>query len=141
MNPGALRALEFDRIVAAVRSFAITPTGRARLGGLHPLVDAKQVQEALAATTETVRYLESQPVFPLRAPEDLEEVLELLGIAGRPLEPARLLALADYLESIESAAHAVGRAPGHFPRLSAIVDRVAGFRDEILQVFRRFLAA
>ena len=134
MNPGALRALEFDRIVAAVRSFALTPTGRARLAGLRPLVEAKPVQDALGATTETVRYLESQPVFPLRAPEDLDELLELLGIAGRALEPARLLGLAVYLESIEMAAHAVRRAPGHFPRLLSIVDRVAAFRDEIQEV-------
>jgi DNA mismatch repair protein MutS2 len=134
MNAGALRALEFDRIVAAVRSFALTPTGRVRLEALMPAVDPRQVQESQAATTEAVRYLESQPVFPLRAPEDLDEVLGLLGVAGRALEPLRLLALAVYLESIESAAHAVRRAPGHFPRLTAIVDRVAGFRDEVQEV-------
>jgi hypothetical protein len=27
MNPGALRALEFDRVTAALRSFALTPLG------------------------------------------------------------------------------------------------------------------
>ncbi len=134
MNAGALRALEFDRIVAAVRSFALTPTGRARLDRLQPLVEPRQVQDALAATTETVRYLESQPVFPLRAPEDLEEVLALLGIGGRALEPVRLLALAVYLESIESAALAVRRAAGHYSRLIAIVDRVASFREEVQEV-------
>ena len=36
MRPGGLRALEFDRIVAAVRSFALTPTGAARLDALTP---------------------------------------------------------------------------------------------------------
>jgi len=134
MNAGALRALEFDRIVAAVRSFALTPTGRVRLDALHPAHEARVVQEAQAATTETVRYLESQPVFPLRAPEDLEEVLALLGVAGRALEPPRLLSLAVYLESIESAAQAVRRAPGHFPRLSAIVGRVSAFGEEVREV-------
>ena len=31
MQPGALRALEFDRIVEAVTSFALTPMGGDRL--------------------------------------------------------------------------------------------------------------
>ena len=73
MNSGALRALEFDRIVDAVRSFALTPTGASALAGIRPDTDARRVQEALQATTETARYLADQPLFPLRAPDDLEE--------------------------------------------------------------------
>lgn len=80
MHAGGLKALEFDRVVAAVRSFALTPTGAARLDELAPLTDATAVREALAATSEAVVYLESNPVFPLRAPEDLEVVLGLLDV-------------------------------------------------------------
>ena len=39
MHLGALRALEFDRIVAVVSGLAVTPTGEARLAELEP-VDA-----------------------------------------------------------------------------------------------------
>jgi DNA mismatch repair protein MutS2 len=131
MNPGALRALEFDRIVAAVRSLALTPIGASSLTALRPETDPRRVQEALQATTETVRYLADQPVFPLRAPEDLEDLLAALAIVGRALEPARLLALATFLESIDGATSAVRRARGSYPRLSAIVDRAALFTDEI----------
>ena len=94
MNLGALRALEFDRVTAALRSFALTPLGAARLDALSPLSDARRVQDALQTTTEAVRYLESQPPFPLRAPDDLEDLLAALRIDGRFLEPTRLLALA-----------------------------------------------
>lgn len=134
MTPGGLRALEFDRVVAAVRSFALTPMGAARLDALGPLTDPAAVREALASTTETVAYLAANPVFPLRAPEDLETVLALVEVEGRALEPTRLLALADYLESVEASAGAVRRAPGELPRLKRLVGDAASFKEEIASV-------
>jgi DNA mismatch repair protein MutS2 len=137
MRPGGLRALEFDRIVAAVRSFALTPTGAARLDALTPATELAEVRESLAATTEAVGYLVDNPVFPLRAPEDLEQLLGLLHVEGRALEPARLLALADYLESIDTSAAAVRRSGGEFPRLRALVGRAPSFTPEIDEVRRK----
>jgi DNA mismatch repair protein MutS2 len=137
MRPGGLRALEFDRIVAAVRSFALTPTGATRLDALTPATELAAVRELLAATTETVGYLADNPVFPLRAPEDLEDLLGLLQVDGRALEPARLLALADYLESIDTSAAAVRRSGGEFPRLRALVGRAPSFTAEIDDVRRK----
>jgi DNA mismatch repair protein MutS2 len=137
MHPGALRALEFDRIVAAVRSFALTPTGASRLDMLRPDVDVSRVRESLLATTETVHYLADNAIFPLRATDDLPELLELLTVEGRALEPIRLLTLAEYLESVETSAAAVRRASGEFPRLRQVIATAASFRDEIADVRRR----
>jgi DNA mismatch repair protein MutS2 len=137
MHQGALRALEFDRIVAAVQSFALTPLGSERLGELAPEVESDRVREALATTSETVRYLADNPVFPLRAPEDLEALLDLLRVEGRALEPLRLFALAEYLESIETSASAIRRASGDYSRLSKIVATCASFRTEIADVRHR----
>jgi DNA mismatch repair protein MutS2 len=137
MHPGALRALEFDRIVAAVRSFALTPTGAARLELLRPDVDVSRVRESLLATTETVHYLADNAIFPLRATDDLPALLDLLTVEGRALEPLRLLTLADYLESVETSAAAVRRASGEFPRLRQVIATAATFRDEIADVRRR----
>ncbi len=137
MHPGALRALEFDRIVAAVRSFALTPTGALRLDHLGPDTDASRVREALAATSEAVRYLTDNAVFPLRATDDLPELLDLLTVDGRALEPLRLLTLADYLESVETSAAAIRRASGEFPRLRQVIATAASFREEIADVRRR----
>jgi DNA mismatch repair protein MutS2 len=137
MHPGALRALEFDRIVAAVRSFALTPTGAARLEALRPETDVSRVREALLATAEAVRYLADNAIFPLRATDDLPELLDLLTVEGRALEPLRLLTLAEYLESVETAAAAVRRASGEFPRLRQVIATAASFRDEIADVRRR----
>ncbi len=136
MTAGGLKALEFDRVVAAVRSFALTPPGRARLEALAPATEPGIVREALATTSEAVSYLAGHPVFPLRAPEDLEALLQLLDVAGRALEPLRLLALSDYLESVEESAAAIRRAPGDLARLKRLAGGTASFKPEIAAVRR-----
>jgi DNA mismatch repair protein MutS2 len=141
MHAGGLKALEFDRIVAAVRSFALTPTGAAALEALAPSEDAAVVRDLLAATGEAVAYLAANPVFPLRAPDDLQELLALVGVENRALEPLQLLALATYLESVESAAAAVRRAPGDFPRLRQIAGRVPSFVAEVADIRGRISPA
>src|SRR5687767_11408687 len=128
MNQGALRALEFDRIVAVVAGLAVTPTGQDRLADLHPMTDASNVIAAQRATTEGTRFLSDHPGFPLRAPSDLEAIIGALGVEGRALEPLRLLALAEYLESIEQTRGPVQRLRAAFPILSALVDGVASFK-------------
>ena len=134
MNPGALRALEFDRVVEAVVSLALTPMGRDRLGQLAPSSDAKNVAEALAATTETVRYLSSNALFPLRAPDELPEIFAAIAVDGRPLEPLRLIALAAFLDSVDETRASIRRAAGSFPALEAAVGGAASFQRESGQV-------
>jgi DNA mismatch repair protein MutS2 len=137
MHPGALRALEFERIVSVVTGLALTPTGAARLDALRPLTDQARVMAALRATSEGTRFLADNPGFPLRAPADLEAILDALGVEGRPLEPLRLLGLADYLESIEHSRTAVMKLGPAFPILTGLVEAVASFRPEIADVRRR----
>ncbi len=57
MHAGALRALEFDRIVEAVCRYALTPAGLQQLRRLAPETDPSAVSARLAATSETVRFL------------------------------------------------------------------------------------
>ncbi len=137
MNPGALRALEFDRIVSVVAGLAVTPTGQDVLAELHPLTDAGAVGGVQKATTEGTRFLVDHPGFPLRAPSDLEAIIEALGVEGRALEPLRLLGLADYLESIEHSRSAIRNATGNFPILEDLVERIASFKGEIADVRRK----
>ena len=66
MQPGALRALEFDRIVEAVTAFAVTPMGSERLGGLHPAIEPQTVAELLAHTTEGARFFAATCPWPRR---------------------------------------------------------------------------
>jgi DNA mismatch repair protein MutS2 len=133
MHAGTLRALEFDRIVSVVTGFAVTPPGRDRLVQLHPFTEPAQVIATLRATTEGVRFLADYPGFPLRAPSDLEQILEALNVEGRALEALRLLGLSDYLESVEQARNAVQKLVG-FPILNGLVATVASFKGEIADV-------
>jgi DNA mismatch repair protein MutS2 len=134
MQPGALRALEFDRIVEAVRGFALTPMGAERLARLEPSIEAPHVAKLLGATSETRRYLDDNALFPLRASSELPQILDALAVEGRALEPLRLIALADFLDSIDDARAAVRRAGGSFPSLEAAAGDAASFKRETGQI-------
>ena len=131
MNPGALRALEFDRIVSVLAGLAVTPTGRETIETLHPSVDAAEIAAAQRATSEAVRFLADHPGFPLRAPTDLEAIVESLEVEGRALEALRLLALADYLESIDHSRAVIAKLGPAFPSLRTVAETAASFKSEI----------
>ena len=130
MQPGALRALEFDRIVEAVKTFALTPMGTERLSRLQPSIDSQNVADLLAHTTEAARFLAAHGSLPLRASDELPQILEALAVERQPLEALRLLALAAFLDSIDETRAAVRRAPGSFPRLDAMSGGAASFKGE-----------
>ena len=96
MQPGALRALEFDRIVEAVRDFALTPMGAERLAGLQPSTDARHGRAAAGGDDRNDAVSSRRTaLFPLRASSELPQILDALAVEGRALEALRLLALAD----------------------------------------------
>jgi len=132
-----LRAIEFDRIVAIVADLAVTPTGRERLDAMVPMTEPSRVGAAQAATTEGVRFLAMSPGFPLRAPSELEEILDGLQVEGRALEGLNLLGLADYLESIEATRRVIGSATEPYPILKRLVEAIASFGSEIAAVRRK----
>src|SRR4051812_20317141 len=134
MQPGALRALEFDRIVEAVTGFALTPMGAQRLSRLAPATDPHRVGQLLAATTETARFIATQGLFPLRASSDLPQILGALAVEGRALEAPRLLALAAFLDSIEESRAAIRKAAASFPLLDAASAPAASFKDQTAHV-------
>jgi len=132
-----LRAIEFDRIVELVADLAVTPTGRERLEAMAPMTEPSRIGAAQAATTEGVRFLTVSPGFPLRAPTELEAILDGLQVEGRALEPLNLLGLADYLESIEATRRVIGSATEPYPILKRVVEAIASFGSEIASVRRK----
>jgi DNA mismatch repair protein MutS2 len=131
MHPGTLRALEFSRVLEALASFALTPLGAGRAGELAPLGERAAVQAALAETSEGVWLLDRHPAFPLRAPSDFAETLADLSAPDGPLEPLRLLGLADALDSIDQVRTVIRREPRQsLPRLGTLADSLASFATE-----------
>jgi DNA mismatch repair protein MutS2 len=135
MHAGALRALEFDRIVDVIRGFAQTPAGASRLAHLQPETARARVQAALAATSETVRFLGGAHLT-LQAPRELDEVLDGLLVERRLLEPLQLLALATFFESVDTTSAAIRRAGGAVPVLRGIADTAASFAREVAAIRR-----
>src|SRR5947209_7311443 len=128
MQSGALRALEFGRIVDAVRDFALTPMGDERLARLAPSSDPQKVAHLLAATTETVQFVAKHGLFPLRGNDDLPQILGSLAVEGRPLEAPRLLTLASFLDSIEETRAAIRRNAAAFPLIEQASAAAASFK-------------
>jgi DNA mismatch repair protein MutS2 len=130
----ATRTLEFDRIVEAVTALALTPLGSAALSELEPSSDPKVVVAAQAATSETVKFLERHPLFPLRAGDALPDALAQLEVQGRPLEPLQLRMVADFVDSVDQARAGIGRAGDDFPILRELVSKVTAFKSEVAAV-------
>ncbi len=137
MQSGPLKALEFDRIVEAVCRFAQTPPGGARLAALRPETDANAVAAALAATAEAARYLSGAGEIALRAPADIESILDALTVEGRALEAEQLLALATLFASIDAAVSGIRGQRGAFALLAGIADGAASFEREIADIRRK----
>lgn len=135
MNHAALRALEFDRVVEAVRSFALTPFGDARLAGLRPSPDARLVARAIEQTGEMARYLADRPPLTLAAPDGLDASLSALAVAGRALDPLQLRGIADFLASLELTAQGIRTATA-VPELTGIVAGIGAFGPEIGEIRR-----
>jgi dsDNA-specific endonuclease/ATPase MutS2 len=102
------RTLEFDRIVDAVTALALTPLGAVSLSELEPSTDPNVVVALQDATSETVKFLERHPLFPLRAGEALPDALAALDVVGRPLEPLQLRMVAEFVDSVDQARAGIG---------------------------------
>jgi len=137
MHAGALRALEFDRIVDAVERLAQTPPGAGRLAELQPSHDPREVAAALADTAETARFLSGAGEIGLRAPAELDAILTALAVEGRALEPLALLGLATFLGSIDASVAAVRRQRAAFPLLGATVEGASSFERETADIRRK----
>ena len=137
MQSGALKALEFDRIVDAVCRLAQTPPGAQTLARLHPLDDAGAVKSALETTAETARFLSGTGDIALRAPAEIDAILAALAVDGRALEPLHLLGLSTFLASVDATVAGIRRHRAGFPRLGAIVEAAGSFEREIADVRRK----
>lgn len=142
MRLGAVKALEFDRVVDALCSFAITPFGASLLAKLRPDVDVRRVEEMLASTTEGVEYLQSEKLFPLSTPIDLEQTLNSLAVEGRALKPKQLLELNDHLDSIQATCSKICQTDRvRFPMLFDIAESCESFVDESNEVHKKIDAS
>src|SRR2546426_6861120 len=134
MQAAVLRALEFDRIVEAVRGFALTTMGDERLARLAPASDPQKVGQLQAGTTEAVSYVAKYGTFPIRGSDDLPQILSALAVEGRALEGPRLLTLAAHIESIEETRASIKQVAPSYPLIERASAGVSSFKGETAQI-------
>ncbi len=137
ISASTLRTLEFARVVAVLEGLAVTPPGRRALAAIEPLTAPGAVLNAQRETTEAVRFLAERVGFPLKAPAELDDILSGLRVDGRALDPSSLLALAEYLESVELCQRVIRTHAGAFPLLERLVGPVSSFASEVADVRRK----
>jgi DNA mismatch repair protein MutS2 len=135
MHTATLKALEFDHVIAAVRSFTVTPLGASAVDKLSPLTDTQLVEAALAATNDGVRFLNVNGPFGLDGPSDLLNILSALAIDNRLLDVQQLQGLATFLGSLDKVRTSINNASGGpFPSLQSITTQIRSFEKEIRDI-------
>ncbi len=135
MDSATLRALDFDRVVEAVRSFAITPLGSTALNDLKPQTELRLVKELLATTSEGVDYLKGNSSFPLESPDDINKIVNTLAVQDRVLEPSQLKGLSRLLSSFNAVRTQLKNVSGGpYPSLQAVIRSARSFEAEIHEV-------
>ena len=123
MHSGALRALEFDRIVEAVAASRRRRLARRGWRGSQPLIDAARGGARRSLRRRRRSASCATATIGLQAPEDLDATLTSLAVEGRALEPQQLVALARLpgLGRRHVRARCAARA-ARFPSSAAIAD-------------------
>ena len=133
----ALRVLEFDRVLAAIRERAVSEPGTSRVADLRPLPNATSARRALAAVDELKAILSSPEGWNLEAFPDLGRALRRLGIEDAWLDPADLIACGKVMAAGRTARGVAERLdPAGLP--SRLVHRLWGDRaleEEIAATF------
>ena len=138
IQPEALRALEFDKVLLAVRSHAMGEPSRRLVMSLTPSSDKAQIEKRLG-TVQEIRRLGSGGGNPLGLEGfgDLGPVFEKIRPAGAILEPGEFLALAPVLGMITSIPKQVleaNRKPGQtkdtLPLLAEFAAKLEGVSDQ-----------
>jgi DNA mismatch repair protein MutS2 len=136
LQSSTLHALEFDRVCELLAAQALTPLGRERALALEPSTDPAAVGAALALTTEAAAFRAAGGSLRLSAPEDLDDILATLEVAGQILDPLQLLGLARFAESVDAVTAGIRRVKDDRPLLDALVADAKPFPAEVAAIRR-----
>jgi DNA mismatch repair protein MutS2 len=103
MHDQAFTILEYQELLALVKSGAQTPMGRARVDTLAPLDDIGALRRALEALAECIDLRKRGVAWSFSELEEPAERIALLRVEGVGLEPSAILALSLLCEQAMSA--------------------------------------
>ncbi len=129
MRERDLQALEYDKVVALVREFAVSEPGRRAIASLRPAADAGVVRERLHATAEMLGLRSRSGSVPIDDFDDQHE--HLLGAAPEDavLNGASLVRIRDFVVASRTAAAFLRSRVEARPRVAAIVQNLVAPKE------------
>ncbi|MGD0290535.1 MAG: Smr/MutS family protein [Candidatus Binataceae bacterium] len=129
MRERDLKALEYDKVVALVREFAVSEPGRRAIAALRPSVDGAVVRERLRATAEMAGLRSRSGSVPIEDFDDQHE--HLLGAAPEDavLNGASLVRIRDFVVASRTAAAFLRSRVEARPHVAAIAQNLVAPKE------------
>jgi DNA mismatch repair protein MutS2 len=129
MRDRDLTALEYDKVIALVREFAVSEPGRRAIAALRPSVEAATVRERLRATAEMTGLRARSGSVPIDDFDDQRE--HLLGAAPEDavLNGASLVRIRDFVLASRTAAAFLRSRVEARPQVAAIVQNLVAPKE------------
>jgi DNA mismatch repair protein MutS2 len=129
MRDRDLKSLEYDKVIALVRDFAVSEPGRRAIAALRPSADATEVQERLRATAEMAGLRSRSGSVPIDDFDDQHE--HLLGAAPEDavLNGASLVRIRDFVVASRTAAAFLRSRAEARPHVAAIVQSLVAPKE------------
>ncbi|MBS4216056.1 endonuclease MutS2 [Neobacillus rhizophilus] len=121
MNQHTFNVLEFKQIKETIAGFAMTKEGKAKIEGLTPSSNKKQIEAWLDEVTEAVKILEKSASVPVHGLDGMEQMLSNLN-KGVVFRPDQLMKLYDFLVSCGKMRRYMKDKEYFAPRVASYVD-------------------
>ncbi|MBU8919950.1 endonuclease MutS2 [Bacillus sp. FJAT-29953] len=121
MNQHTFNVLEFKQIKETIAGFAMTKEGKAKIEGLTPSSNKKQIEAWLDEVTEAVEILEKSASVPVHGLDGMEQMLSNLN-KGVVFRPDQLMKLYDFLDSCGKMRRYMKDKEYFAPRVASYVD-------------------
>jgi len=125
--------LEFDKIVAMVKSHVASPPGKELAGKLFPIIDADRIRKRQAETTEGRRLVEATDRVPLSGIKDIRSILRKASI-GTSIQPEECLDVLQTLQAATRLRRFFSRLDMNLPLMMGLVEGLVtlpGLQQEI----------
>lgn len=133
MNQYTIEALEYDKVLEQVQSYALCEQAKERIKSLKPSTDPDQIQLWMDETGEARKMLDINASVPLALMERIQEVFLKMG-KGTVLNPSELEACKMLLESVKRIRRYMNSMEYTAPRLAsyaASMYELEDLREEI----------
>ncbi|WP_284035940.1 endonuclease MutS2 [Neobacillus sp. 114] len=121
MNQHTFNVLEFKQIKETIAGFAMTKEGKAKIEGLTPSSNKKQIEAWLDEVTEAVEILKKSASVPVHGLDGMEQMLSNLN-KGVVFRPDQLMKLYDFLDSCGKMRRYMKDKEYFAPRVASYVD-------------------